>query len=268
MSRAQGLLLAAGCAFLYLPVAVLALFAFNDSALMVFPLKGLTLHWFGVLGRNTLFQEGFVTSLLIAQPVGVASAGLGLVAALAATGRAFRGRRLFIAMLLVPFLVPKTVLSVAQAILMSRVGLPRGYLALAAAETLVILPFTTAMIAAVLMRIDPRLDEAARDLGASPWQSFRLVLLPQLKGVLGAAYSVGVVLSLAELTITQFLSGRVQPLSLIVASQFRRELTPDLNAVQVVVLALTLMLVVVTETWRRRNLRRAATPAGRTPEAA
>jgi spermidine/putrescine transport system permease protein len=155
----------------------------------------------------------------------------------------------------VPFLVPKTVLSVAQAMLMSWVGLGRGATALILAQTLVVIPFTTTILAAVMIRLDPRLEEAARDLGATPWQSFRRVLLPQLSVALSAAYSIGVILSLADLTISMFLAGRTQPLSLIVASEFRRELKPDLNAMQVAVLVLTALIVALTEINRRRRLR-------------
>ena len=106
--------------------------------------------------------------------------------------------------------------------------------------------------------VDRRLIEAARDLGASPWQAFLRVLLPQIRPALTGAYSVGVILSLADLTIAMFLAGRTQPLSLMVASEFRRELRPDLNAMQVVVLALTAALVGISELYRRRRLRKLA----------
>lgn len=155
-------------------------------------------------------------------------------------------------------MVPKTILSIAQAMLMSWAGMGRGALALIIAQTLVAIPFATTIIAAVLIRLDPRLEEAARDLGATPLQSFRRVLLPQLGGAIGAAYSISVVLSLADLTIAMFLSGRVQPLSLIVASESRRELKPDLNAMQVAVLLLTAAIVTFTELHRRHHRQRRA----------
>ena len=239
--------------FLYLPIVVLALFSFNDSELMAFPLAGFTLRWYSALAGNAAFLHGFVTSFLIAQPVGVLGAAFGLAAALAVTSEHMRWRLGFAALVMIPFLVPKSVLSIAQAMLMSRVGLPRGALALILAQTLVVIPFTTALIAAVLVRLDKRLEEAARDLGATPWQSFRLVLLPQIKPALSGAYSVGVILSLGDLTISMFLAGRTQPLSLMIASEFRRELRPDLNAMQVVVLALTAVVLVVSEVYRRRR---------------
>ena len=239
--------------FLYLPLFVLVVFSFNRSPVMAFPLTGFTLDWYMLLAGHRAFISGLITSFLVSQPVGILATLLGLAAALALTAPRLRWRLTFVVLLLVPFLVPKSVLSIAQVMVMSRIGFERGAIALILAQTLVVIPFATVIVAAAAIRLDPRLEEAARDLGATAWQSFRRVILPQLKPALGAAYSVGVILSLADLAISMFLAGRVQPLSLIVTSQFRRELSPDLNAMQVVVLALTALLVAANEIARGRR---------------
>ena len=102
MSRPAVAVLCAALLFLYLPLAVLGVFSFNASKLMAFPLSGFTLDWYRSLAVNTKFQNGFVTSFLVAQPVGILSAALGLGAALALTSarRAVRSMRLgnFLAM--------------------------------------------------------------------------------------------------------------------------------------------------------------------------
>ncbi|MCJ8509450.1 ABC transporter permease [Rhizobium lemnae] len=242
--------------FFYLPIVVLAIFSFNASSLMAFPLSGFTLEWYQALADNGAFHDAFITSFLVSQPVGILSALIGLAAALALASPALRWRTGFIVLIVLPFLVPKTVLSIAQAMLLSWTGLGRNAVTLIVAQTLVAIPFTTTIIAAVVIRLDRRLEEAARDLGATPWQSFRKVTLPQIKGAIGAAYSIGVILSLADLTISMFLAGRTQPLSLVVASQFRRELKPDLNAMQVVVLCLTAIILLLSELYRRKRLLR------------
>ena len=247
MTRRATLILVVAVAFLYLPIAVLAVFSFNASKLMAFPLSGFTLDWYRSLAGNGKFQTGFVTSFLVAQPVGVLSAALGLGAALALVSARGAARLGLAALLLVPFLVPKTVLSIAQSMLLARLGLDRGAVALITAQTIVAVPFTAAIIASVLAQLDPRLEAAARDLGATPWVCFRRITFPQIRPAVTAAYSVGVILSLADLTIGLYLAGRTQPLSLIVASEFRRELSPDLNAMQGSILALTALIVVLTE---------------------
>lgn len=251
MKTRHALALALTTAFFYLPIVVLGIFSFNAAKLMAFPLTGFTLDWYGELSRNSAFLAGFLTSLWVSQIVGILGAGFGLMAGLALTSPRMRMKAAFLGLILVPFLVPKTVLSIAQAMLLNWTGLQRGPAALIFAETLVAIPFATTIIAAVLIRLDPRLIEAARDLGATPWQSFRRVTLPQIKPAIGAAYSISVVLSLADLIIAMYLAGRTQPLSLIVASAFRRELSPDLNAMQMVVLVLTIAIVALTEAYRR-----------------
>ncbi|WP_137130768.1 ABC transporter permease [Rhizobium sp. FY34] len=262
MTRGMTLTFTLAIGFFYLPILVLALFSFNASSLMAFPLSGFTLSWYADLFGNAAFLHGFLTSFLISQPVGILAALIGLLAALALSSPRLAYRGVFIFLIVLPFLVPKTVLSIAQAMLMNWVGLGRGPGALIAAQTLIAIPFATTIIAATVIRLDKRLEDAARDLGATPWQTFRRVVLPQLKGAIGAAYSIGVILSLADLTISMFLAGRTQPLSLIVASQFRRELKPDLNAMQVVVLLLTALIVVASEVYRRSRARHRNTFAG------
>lgn len=263
MTRRAVVVLAGAAAFLYVPIAVLAVFSFNASRLMAFPLSGFTLDWYRSLAVNTTFQGGFLTSFLVAQPVGVLSALLGLSAALTLVSGSRPVQAVLAGLLLLPFLVPKTVLSIAQCMVLARFGLERGTIALVMAQTIVCVPFTAALIASVLARLDRRLIEAARDLGATPWVCFRRITFPQIRPAVTAAYSIGVILSLADLTVSLYMAGRTQPLSLIVASQFRRDLSPDLNAMQVAVLVLTVAIVVATEVYgrsragRRRTARRA-----------
>jgi len=254
MTKSAKLTLGLAVGFFYLPIAVLTLFSFNASKLMAFPLSGFTLSWYEDLFGNAAFLGGFVTSFLVSQPVGIFAALIGLCAALALTSPRLAWRSGLIMLIVLPFLVPKTVLSIAQAMLMNWLSFGRGAVALIAAQTLVAIPFATTIIAATVIRLDRRLEEAARDLGATPWQSFRRIVLPQLQGAIGAAYSIGVILSLADLTISMFMAGRTQPLSLIVASEFRRELKPDLNAMQVVVLLLTAVIVIASEAYRRHRM--------------
>ena len=229
--------------FLYLPLGVLAVFSFNDSALMAFPLSGFTWRWYGQVLHHASLQQGLLTSLLIAQPVAALSCALGLCAALGLSSRRLRWRLGCATLLALPFLVPKGMLAVAQVMLLSRLGVARGPGILILAQALAALPFTVLIVLTALLRLDPRLEEAARDLGATPWQSFRRVVLPLLRPALGAAYSVGMILSLSDLSLSMFLAGRTQPLSVIVASAFRRELSPELNAMQVILLCLTALIV-------------------------
>lgn len=262
MGRGARIVLILGAVYLYLPIAVLFLFAFHDAEVMAFPFRGPTLRWFAALAENRPYLDGLVTSLAIALPVGVLSAVLGLMGALAMQSAVLARSRGwvigFAGLLLIPFLMPKAVLGVAQAMVLAQLGLGRGPVVLVLSQTLIILPFTTALITSALLGIDPRLEEAARDLGASAWQRLRLILFPLVRGVFVAAMSVGMILSLADVTLAQFLSGRAQTLSMVVASRFLREMQPDINAVQVIMLSLTALFVLVAAILRRQGRRQNA----------
>lgn len=259
MSRKHVSILTATVLYLYLPIVMLAIFAFSEDEVIAFPITGVTVRWFTELSQNQPFIDGLLTSLRIAVPVGLVTATLGLFAALAVRSAVGPERFAwwvvpFILLLTIPFLTPKTVLGIAQSMAISELGLRRGPFVLGFSQALTILPFATALIAASLLRVDPRLEEAARDLGATPQQSFWRVLFPLICGAFIAAISVGVILSLADLVLANFLSGRAQPLSKVVASEFIRELKPDINAMQVVLLSVTAALVIAGEafrSWRR-----------------
>lgn len=239
--------------FMYLPIAVIALFSFNASGIIAFPLQGFTLHWFGQVLADKRLTGGLGLSFLVSVPVAALSTVLGAMAALALTRYRLRYRGLLLAIVLLPFLIPKVILAVAQLILLSELGINRSLLTIIAGQTIVILPFTTLIIVSVLMRIDRRLEEAAADLGASAWSAFRRVTLPLMKNGLLAAWFIAFVLSSSEYVLTSFLSGRSQPLSILVASDFRFNISPALNALALMIVVANLILIASGEFVRMRS---------------
>lgn len=237
-------------AFMYLPVAVIALFSFNASAIIAFPLQGFTLDWYAKILADGRILGGLAITFAVAIPAAAASTVLGAMAALALTRHALRFRTAFACLLFLPFLVPKVILAVAQLIVLSELGAAKGIATVVLGQTLIILPFTTLVIASVLIRLDRRLEEAAADLGASRAQIFRRILFPLMKNGLLAAFFVAFVLSSSEYVVTSFVSGRAQPLSILVASDFRFNLSPTLDALAVLMVAANLALVAVGEVIR------------------
>ncbi len=239
--------------FMYLPIAVIALFSFNASEIIAFPLQGFTLHWFGQVLADKRLTGGLGLSFLVSVPVAALATLLGGMAALALTRYRLRYRGLLFAIILLPFLIPKVILAVAQLILLSELGIGRSLLTIIAGQAIIILPFTTLVIASVLMRIDRRLEEAAADLGASAWSAFGRVTLPLMKNGLLAAWFIAFVLSSSEYVLTSFLSGRSQPLSILVASDFRFNISPALNALALMIVVANLVLIAIGEFARLRS---------------
>jgi ABC-type spermidine/putrescine transport system permease subunit II len=239
-------------AFMYLPVAVVALFSFNSADMMVFPITGFTLSWYDIVIHDSRLLGGLANALMIAAPTALMATALGAMAALSLTRHRFRGRTAFAAMLIVPFFIPKIILAVSDVIVMSVVGIPHGVAAIIAAQSLIILPFSAMVIASVLLRLDRRLEEAAADLGASAWQVFTRVQLPLMRNGLVASFFIAFVLSSSEYVVTSFVGGRTQPLAIMVASDFRFHLSPKLDALATLIVIANILLVAASELVRRR----------------
>ncbi|WP_417263532.1 ABC transporter permease [Celeribacter sp.] len=239
--------------FMYLPIAMILLFSINDADVMAFPIRGLTAAWYADILSDARLGAGFLTTLFVAFPVAILSTLLGASAALALVFYPVRWKGIFAAALLLPFLVPRLILAVAQLILFKEVNIDRSLWTVIAGQSIIILPFSTLIIASVLIRLDRRLIEAAADLGASGWSSFRRVVLPLMGNGLLASWVIAFVLSSSEYVLTAFLSGREQPLSVLVASDFRFNLSPSLNALAVLIVFGNIALVVLAEAIRRRS---------------
>ncbi len=244
-------------AFMYLPVAVITIFSFNNSEMIAFPLQGFTFAWYADVLSDSRILGGLGTTLSIAVPTALLATFLGGLSALALARYRFRWKLIFAILLLVPFLIPRIIFAVSQLLVLSELGIERSVATIVAAQMLIILPFTALIITSVLIRLDGRLEEAAADLGASAWQIFRRVQLPLMRNGLIAAAFIALVLSSGEYVVTAFLSGRIQPLSVMIASDFRFSLSPSLNALAALTVLANVIVIVVSETFRWRARRNA-----------
>ncbi|WP_319413103.1 ABC transporter permease [uncultured Cohaesibacter sp.] len=238
---------------MYLPIAVIAIFSFNSSQIIAFPLQGFTTDWYAQALTDGRLLGGLKLTFYVAIPTALFSTILGAMAALALTRYPMRFRFLLLIFVLMPFLIPKVILAVAQLILLADLGIGRSLWTIIAGQTIVILPFTTLVNASVLMRIDKRLEEAAFDLGASHFSAFKRVTLPLMKNGLMASWFIAFVLSSAEYVLTSFLSGREQPLSILVASDFRFNVSPALDAIALMLVIANIALIGLGEFIRRRS---------------
>ena len=241
--------------FMYLPIAVILLFSLNASEIIAFPLQGFTTQWFREVFTDTRLAGGLGITFLVSIPVALLSTVLGAMAALALTRYRLKFRVAFLALLFVPFLIPKVILAISHLILLSELGIERSLLTVITAQTIIILPFTTLVIASVLIRIDPRIEEAAADLGADRFGIFSRVILPLTKNGLMAASFVAFVLSSSEYVLTSFVSGRDQPLSILVASDFRFNISPTLNALAILIVLANIILIGIGEFARLKTRR-------------
>jgi spermidine/putrescine transport system permease protein len=236
------------CFFLlYLPIVTLVIFAFNaGSSLAVW--EGLSFKWFVAAWNNSAVQEAALRSLIIAGFAATIATAAATMAALATTRtEPYRGLTFKYAFINQPLMVPEIVTAVALLIVFARLKDWTGYSGLAyliAAHTAFCIPFAYLPIRARLESMDLTLERAAADLYATPWNAFRRVTLPLLWPGILAGFMLAFVISLDDVVITEFVkSGGQDTLPTYMLGQLRRVITPEMNAISTVFLAISVMIV-------------------------
>jgi putative spermidine/putrescine transport system permease protein len=203
---AGGIYIALFLCFMAAPLFFILVNSFNDAAYSVFPPQGFSLRWYRNLFTVTDFWLALRNSLIIAFVAAVLSLGLGMGVALALVRGNWRQREVVQSLFLSPLLVPRMVIGVAVFIAAIRVGLYPSLTSTILAHTVLLLPYATSILVANLLQVRRVQEEAAMDLGADAWQTFRLATIPQIsKGFLVAAIFTFIV-SFDEFDIALFLS--------------------------------------------------------------
>jgi putrescine transport system permease protein len=242
--------LAAGFAFLYIPIVALVVFSFNDSPLPT-QWGGFTLRWFTKLASDGEVLAGLWLSLKIAFCSATAAVVLGTLAALALVRyKRFTGRTAMVGMINAPLVMPEVIIGLSLLLMLVSIqrwwGFPeRGMLTIWMAHLLVGMAYATVVIQARLQGLNPQLEEAALNLGARPMQVFFLVTLPMITQSLLSAWLLTFTLSLDDVVLAAFLSGPGSTtLPLVIFSRARLGLDPSINAVATVTIAVVSVAVI------------------------
>ena len=233
---------------LYLPVILLVVYSFNaGSSVAIW--EGFSLQWYRSAWANDQVQEATIRSLIIAFWAALISTSVAVLAALATTRvRRFRGYSAVFAAINQPLMVPEIVTAVALLIFFAGIKVQTGYTGLGylvVAHSAFCIPFAYLPIRARLQGMDLTLEQAAADLYASSFQVFRRITLPQLwPGILAGAM-LAFVISLDDVVITEFVKSAGQDtLPTYMLGQLRRVVTPEVNAISTVLLALSVTMVI------------------------
>jgi len=243
--------------FLYAPIAVLLVFSFNDSAVPTFPLSGFTVRWYQQFLENPDLQHALRTSALIAALSSLGAVILGLLAAIALVRHPFRGSGPVSALLLSPLVIPFIVFGVSLLLLFHAVGVDLGVKTVVVGHIVITIPYAMLVMIPRLQHIDVSLEEAAYDLGASRIRTFRSVTFPLMLPAVVSAYLIAFTTSFDEYAVASFVKGPTVtfPVYLYAALRFPNQL-PQVIAVAVVVISVSLFVVVAAEVGRRVAERR------------
>ena len=256
-------ILALGFAFLYLPIAVLVAYSFNGSRLVTI-WGGLSVRWYGALLHDDKYRAAALTSLEVAVMAASAALVIGTCAGLAMNRFArFRGRLLFGFMLMAPLVVPEVILGLSLLLLFvagqSLVGIPasRGILTVTIAHATFTACFVAVLVRAQLAGFDRSLEEAALDLGARPFAVLSHITLPGISPALVSGWLLAFTMSLDDLVVASFVSGpSATTLPMAVYSSVRIGVTPEINALATIFLAIVCATVALAFGLMARQERR------------
>ena len=236
---------ALGLAFLYLPIAVLIIYSFNDSKL-VSVWGGWSLRWYRELFNDTAMLQAAWVSVRVAFLSACLATTLGTLAALALVrmGR-FRGRLAFSAMIYAPMVMPEVIIGLALLLLFVAVDMERGFWTVMLAHTVLTMCFVTVIVQSRLMSFDWSLEEAAMDLGCRPLNAFFVVTLPIIMPAIAAGFMLAFTLSLDDLVIASFTTGPgATTLPIRIYSEVRLGVKPQINAICTLMIAFVAIVVV------------------------
>jgi spermidine/putrescine transport system permease protein len=239
--------------FLYAPLVVLVVFAFEDSYIQALPWAGFTTKWFHTAFANTDLTSALRRSAMIGILDGLAATALGTMAAVALARRHLFLRPLWTTLLLLPLVVPYIVLAVGLVILLHQLGITTSLTAVLAGHIVISLPYSVLVILPRLRLLDASINEAARDLAASELWAFVLVTLPLLAPALASSFLIAFTISFDEFAIASFLAPAGAPTFPVFVYTGARTplLQPEVIAVGSIVVVASLVLVVGAELVRR-----------------
>jgi spermidine/putrescine transport system permease protein len=246
------ILFGAFIAFLYSPIALLVLFSFNAAETPTFPIDGLTTRWYREFASNPELVDALRTSAVVAVVSAVTAVALGLAAALVLARRRFAGKAVVSGLLLSPLVMPYVVLGVALLVLFHKLSVTTGVTTVIAGHAVLCLPYAILVLLPRLEKVDRRLEEAARDLGAGGVRTFRLVTLPLIAPALMSAFLISFTISFDEYAVASFLVGESPTFPVYLYSQLRFPSRQSVViAVAVVVMTASLLVVLAAEIGRR-----------------
>ena len=234
-------------AFLYLPLLILALYSFNESRINAV-WSGFTLDWYLSLFKNRRVLEALTNSLIVAFASTIVSTVLGTTAAIALNKYQYKYKNVINGLLYLPILIPEIVMGLSLLVLFSQAHISLGKTSLILAHITFCVSFVVITVNARLEGMRPELEQAAMDLYATPFQTFRYVTLPLAMPGIVAGALMAFTLSIDDFIISFFVAGpNSTTLPLYIYAMVKRGISPEINALSTLLMLATIVLVVLAQ---------------------
>lgn len=240
----------------YLPIVMVVVFSFNDSKLPV-SWKGFTWKWYEELLNDAALQEALVNSLVLGVLSCAAAAVIGTLGAIGMARVEYKSKGMMEYLSTIPIMVPEIILGMVFMAFFSLLNLPFGMVTLVIAHTAFCIPYVFMMVKARLVGIDRSLEEAARDLGASPARTFWDITLPLIMPAVASGCLLSFAMSFDDVVISIFVNGpRVSTLSIKVYTQLKTGVTPEINALCTIILIVVILVMLISSLLKSKTSRR------------
>jgi spermidine/putrescine transport system permease protein len=228
-------------AFMFAPIVVVIVLSFNPRQFGIFPMEGFSFRWYVRLAQNQSILMAFKNSLILGSLTAVVSTGIGIMAALAFVRFEFPGKNTINTLLLSPIMIPEVVLGVALLLFLRWLQQPKSFALLLIGHVVLTLPYVLLIVQARLVGIRKEYEEAAKVLGASPFQTFMEVTLPLLTPAILAGLLFSFTISFDDITATLFwATAENQTVPVKIFGMLRNSISPEINALGSVMIAFTI----------------------------
>jgi spermidine/putrescine transport system permease protein len=244
--------------FLYTPIVILPIFAFNNATAVAFPLRGFTTQWFVNVWNDAELRGALGNSLIVASATSVLATAFGIFAARASTRYTFPGKGALMGLIMLPMVLPEMIMAMALLVVLLSLGVKLSLFTVILGHVLVCTPFAVAILTSAFQSLDKSLEEAAYDLGEGPISTFRLVILPLVAPGIISAMLISFTISLDEFIVSNFLKSGEELLSTYIYSKLRfPKYVPNIMALGTILVCISIALLTLAEYFRRRGVAKA-----------
>ncbi len=246
-----------GFAFLYIPILILVIYSFNESRLVTV-WAGFSTKWYGTLLQNQAFLDAASVTLKVGVISSTIATILGTMAAyVMVRGGRFFGRTLFSGMIYAPLVMPEVITGLSLLLLFIAIGLDRGIFTIVLAHATFSMCYVSVVVSSRLVSFDKSLEEAALDLGCTPFDAFKSVTLPIIAPAVISGWLLAFTLSLDDLVIASFAAGPSSTtLPIKIYSAVRLGVTPEINALSTIMIGIVAFGVITASLVSKRNIAR------------
>ena len=240
--------------FLYLPIIILVIYSFNDSKMNIL-FEGFTLKWYMELFNNTDLIEAFLNTLLVASTSTIISTIIGTISAIGLYKYDFPFKNLINNLIYIPIIIPEIVLGISLLSVYTLMHLELGMISLIISHIAFSIPYVIVSVRSTLASISPSYEEAAKDLGASSFQTFFKITLPLIKPGVVSGATLAFTLSLDDVVISYFTAGPgSNTLPLKIYSMIKTGITPDVNALSSLMLLIVITILTISTIIQSRKI--------------